>query len=154
MKKELEKIFPQTVQSDRGKEFYGAVKSFCEQEKIEMTIRSQPYHPQSQGKVERSHRTFRRKLSYDLVTQKKNRVNWVKNLQIYAKCLNNEKREVLGWGSAFEVYSGRKSNELLKCGFPVSKQKEPKYQLVLKPSEKLIADKVQQVKTTGKVAKN
>ena len=63
VKKELEKIFdqhgiPQTIQSDRGKEFYGAVKSFCEREKIEMT-RSRPYHPQSQGKVERSHRTFR-----------------------------------------------------------------------------------------------
>ena len=93
MKKELEIIFdqhgiPQTIQSDRGKEFYGAVKSFCEQENIEMT-RNRPYHPQSQGKVEQSHRTFRRKVSYDLVTQKKNGVNWVKNLQKYAECLNN-----------------------------------------------------------------
>ena len=35
---ELEKIFdqhgiPQTIQSDRGKEFCGTVKSFCEREK-------------------------------------------------------------------------------------------------------------------------
>ena len=42
----------------------------------------------------------------------------------------------------------------MKCGFPVSKQNEPKYQPVLKPSEKLIADKVQKVKTTRKVVKN
>ena len=63
--------------------------------------RSRPYRPQSQSKVERSHKTFRRKLSYDFVTQKKNGVNLVKNLQKYAKCLNNEKREALGWRSAF-----------------------------------------------------
>ena len=42
----------------------------------------------------------------------------------------------------------------MKCGFPVSKQNEPKYQPVLKPSQKLIADKVQKVKTTRKVVKN
>ena len=52
VKKELEKIFdqhsiPQTIQSDRGKGFYGAVKSFCKREKIEMT-RSRPIpNPQS-----------------------------------------------------------------------------------------------------------
>ena len=28
------------------------------------------------------------------------------------KCLNQEKREELGWQSAFEIYFGRKSNEL------------------------------------------
>ena len=27
------------------------------------------------------------------------------------KCLNQEKREELGWQSAFEIYFGRKSNE-------------------------------------------
>ena len=88
------------------------------------------------------------------MTQKKNGVNWVKNLEKYAKCLNNEKREALGWRSAFEVYFGRKPNKLLKCSFPVSKQNEPKYQPVLKPSEKLIVDKVHKVKTTRKVVKN
>ena len=29
------------------------------------------------------------------MAQKKNGVNWVKDLQKYAKCLNNEKREAL-----------------------------------------------------------
>ena len=29
------------------------------------------------------------------------------------KCLNNEIKEELGWKSHFEIYYGRKSNELL-----------------------------------------
>ena len=32
------------------------------------------------------------------------------------KCLNSEKREELGWRSPFEVYYGRKSNELIQDG--------------------------------------
>ena len=31
-------------------------------------IKARPYHPQSQGKVERSHRRLRKKIMYDLVT--------------------------------------------------------------------------------------
>ena len=64
---------------DRGKEFYGAVKTFCERKKIKMT-KSRAYHPQSQGKVERSHRTLRKKINYDLVKHCRKGVNWVKNL--------------------------------------------------------------------------
>ena len=51
-------------------------------------------------------------------------INWVKNLLQYSKCLNNDKREELGWRSAFEVYYGRKSNELVKCRVPVKREKE------------------------------
>ena len=57
---------PENLQTDRGKEFYGAMKTFCERKKIKMT-KSRAYHPQSQGKVERSHRTLRKKINYDLV---------------------------------------------------------------------------------------
>ena len=48
----------------------------------------------------------------------------VKNLPNYMKCLNNKKCAELGWQSPFEVYFGRKSNELVRCsllenrGFP------------------------------------
>lgn len=38
---------------------------------------------------------------------------------MYAKCLNNDNREKLCWRSAFEVYYGRKSNELVKFGVPL-----------------------------------
>ena len=59
---------PNILQSDRGKEFKGAVKRFCEQLNIKK-ICSRAYHPQSQGKSERSHGTWKAKLRYDLLTQ-------------------------------------------------------------------------------------
>lgn len=120
IKHELKKIYdlngiPEILQSDNGKEFKGSVKSYCTKNKIRM-VQSRPYNPKAQGKVERSHRALRKKMMYDLMTQKKSGVNWVKNLPQYMKALNNDKREELGWRSPFEVYFGRKSNEMLKCG--------------------------------------
>ena len=38
--------------------------------------KSRPYHPQLQGKVERSHRPLRKQITYDLLTQKQAGVNW------------------------------------------------------------------------------
>ena len=32
------------------------------------------------------------------------------------KCLNHDKREELSWKSAFEIYYGRKANELINEG--------------------------------------
>ena len=138
VKVELEEIYdlhgtPDMLQSDQGKEFYGSVKHYCERKKIKV-IKTRPYHPQSQGKVERSHRSPRQKIAFDLITHEHVGVNWVKNLLKYAKCLKNEKREELGWWSAFEVYYGRKCNELVKCGIPRGKQGDPEVQPVLPPS--------------------
>ena len=50
----------------------------------------------------------------------------MKNLSEYVKYLNNDKRQKLGWRSAFEVDYGRKSNELVKCGIPVNRENESK----------------------------
>lgn len=72
-----------------------------------------PYHSQPQGTLERSHSSLGKKITYDLRTQKQVRVLWSKNLQNYAKCLNNEKVDELGWKPAFQVYFRRKSNKLL-----------------------------------------
>ena len=51
---ELKKIYdlhgtPENLQCDRGKEFYWAVKTFCNRKKIKLT-KSRAYHAQSQGK--------------------------------------------------------------------------------------------------------
>ena len=120
VKKELQRIYsvhgkPERLQSDNGREFKKEVKSYCVKNKIKM-IKCRPYHPQSQGKVERSHRVLRRKIYYDLMKQKKTGVNWVKCLPDYMKCLNHDKREELSWKSAFEIYYGRKANELINEG--------------------------------------
>ena len=103
------------LQSNNGGEFKRQVKDYCKSRKIKM-IYCRPYNPNAQGKVERSHRSLRQKIYHDLIQQKKTGVNWVKSLPDYMKYLNNEKKEELGWKSPFEIYYGRKSNELLNDG--------------------------------------
>ena len=155
---ELKKIYdvhgtPENLLSDRGKRFYGAVNIFCERKKIKMT-KSRAYHLQSQGKVERSHRTLRKKINYDLVKQGRKGVNWVKNLLEYPKCLNNDKCEELGWKSDFEVYYRRESNELVKCGLPVNRGKEFNVQKLMQLSENLIYERQKRVYEEREKAKN
>ena len=110
------------IQHDQGPEFEGAVKKLCKKLRIKV-IKGRPYHPQSQGKVERAHCSFRKKLMYDLLTMKNGGVNWVKSLPEYAKTLNEEPREELSWKSAFEVYYGRKFNHADRLSeFPVAQE--------------------------------
>ena len=111
---------PGILQSDNGKQFKGNVKRFCQKKKIKM-IQSRPYNTRAQGKVQRSHRVLKKKVALDMLTQKRTGINWVKNLPIYMKCVNNEKREALGQESSFEIYLDRKSNELVKCSVPEHK---------------------------------
>lgn len=60
---------PDRLQSDRGTEFEGRVRALCEKLNFKIKrIRSRPYHPQSQGKVERSHGRVREKIMFDLVS--------------------------------------------------------------------------------------
>lgn len=126
IKNKLKQIYsvhglPNRLQSDNGAEFKKNVQKFCKRSKIKM-IRCRPYHPQAQGKVERSHRVLRKKIYYDMMKKRKHGVNWVKELPEYANCLNNEKREELGWKSPFEIYYGRKSNELINAGINLDGQ--------------------------------
>ena len=73
-------------------------------------ITSRPYHPHSQGKLERSDREFRTKLHYEMVHLKLKGVNWVEDIPNYMRVLNELAREDLGWCSPFEIYYGRISN--------------------------------------------
>lgn len=100
--------------SFKGSEVEGKVKPLCKALKIKL-INSRPYHPQSQGKVERSHRQLRKKIMYALVTLGKKRVNWAANLDDCNRILNNECKEELGWKTPFEIYYGRKSNLFVKA---------------------------------------
>ena len=94
---------------------------------------SRPYNPRAQGKVECSHRALRKKVAFGMLTQKRTGINWVKKLPNYMKFVNNEKREALGWQSPFEIYFGRKSNELAKCGVPERKG-SPEIGIASKPT--------------------
>ena len=107
--------FPKNLQSDNGGEFKKHVREFCTTNKVKM-VRCRHYHPQTQGKVEGSHRVLRQKIHYDMARKRRHGIKWAKQLPSYARCLNNEKREELGWKSPFEIYFGRKSNELVNAG--------------------------------------
>lgn len=69
--KQLNKIYrehgpPKVLQHDKGTEFKGAVKILMRSLQVKI-IESSAYHPQSQGKVGRTHRWLRTKIMYDLV---------------------------------------------------------------------------------------
>ena len=79
--------------------------------------------------------------------------NSVKNLLEYSKCLNNDKRKELSWRSVFEVYYGRKPNELVKCGVSVHREKEFNLQKVIQPLENLTYERQKLVNKERKKAK-
>jgi transposase InsO family protein len=100
---------PRVIQCDQGTEFKGAIKKMCKRFETKI-ICSRPYHPQSQGKVERSHMTLRSKIEYDLAKMCEKGVNWASGLPIYQRILNEDPKEVLAYHTPFEVYYGRKCN--------------------------------------------
>ena len=100
---------PRVIQHDRGRKFRGAVEKLMKKLRVQV-ITSSPYHPQSQGKVERCHRTIRRKIQYDLVQKGNEGVNWAEQIPSYCGILNNDVKEELGYRSPFDVYYGRHNN--------------------------------------------
>ena len=56
---------PEILQSDQGPEFKGVVKTVCETLNVRI-IKSSACSPQTQGKDERSHRTWKEKIKFDL----------------------------------------------------------------------------------------
>ena len=95
---------------DRGGKFRNKLQTICDKLYVKV-IRSSAYHPHSQGKVERSHRTFRDKVRYDVLRKGQ---NWVESLHEYENILNNDAKRELGGKSPFEVYYHRKSNDVLR----------------------------------------
>ena len=105
----MENGSPLVLQSDQGSEFKGAVKILCHKMHVKM-VNSRPYHPQSQGKVERSHRALRSKMENDLLKMGKKGLNWAKALPEYQRILNEDPKEVLKYKYPFEVYFVRKTS--------------------------------------------
>ena len=112
---------PRVIQHDQGLEFDGAVSRLCDKLNIKV-IKGRPCHPQSQGKVERPHRSFKKKLTYDFLAMKKSGVNWVTALSNYAEALNQDPKEELAWKSPFDIYFGRKPNLVAPTGNPCTKE--------------------------------
>ena len=100
---------PEIIQCDKGGEFKKPLKLLCDSMNINL-IYSRPRRPQSQGKVERYHRTLRSKMEYDLQKIGQDGVNWAKQLPLYQRILNNDPKEVMAYKTPFEIYFARKCN--------------------------------------------
>ena len=100
---------PEIIQCDQGGEFKKALKLLCDSINKKL-IYSRPRRPQSQGKVERYHRTLRSKKEYDLQKIGQDGVNWAKQLPLYQRILNNDPKEVMAYKTPFEIYFARKCN--------------------------------------------
>ena len=59
---------PNIIQCDQGGEFKGILKKAIQNLGVKV-INSRARHPQSQGKCERSHGTWKMKLQYDLLNE-------------------------------------------------------------------------------------
>jgi transposase InsO family protein len=57
---------PKIIQCDNGREFHGTVTQLAEVLSCQI-INSRPYYPQSQGKIESSHKSWKSKIKYDLL---------------------------------------------------------------------------------------
>ena len=109
---ELKKLYsiigyPHLLQTDRGGEFFGSLKRFCEQRQVTL-IHSGAYHPQSQGKIERSHATWKSKLRYDIADGD---LNWVRNLDSYQELYNSGLQTAIGM-TPYECFVGSKPNRV------------------------------------------
>ena len=125
---------PEILQSDQGTKFKGVVKTLCETLNVRI-IKSSAYSPQTQGKDERSHRTWKEKIKYDVINSD-GELNWVENLPIYQQLYNESPYSSLGMQSPFEVYYGRQPNRVrnkLSLGerkaFEVFEEDETEFQL-------------------------
>ena len=90
-------------------QFKGVVKTICESLNVSI-IKSAAYSPQTQGKNERSHRTWKEKLRFDIVNT--DELNWLEYLPKYQKLYNESPQSSLRFLKPFEVYFGRHPNRL------------------------------------------
>lgn len=114
---------PEILQSDQGTEFKGVVKVICEALNVRI-INSAAYSPQTQGKDERSHRTWKEKIKFDIVNCEHD-LNWVEYLPEYQKLYNESPHSSLGYLTPFEVYFGRPCNRLKNKLFLGGKKRLP-----------------------------
>ena len=76
---------PKIVQSDGGTEFKGELKTYLERIGIEIR-KGRPYYPQSQGKIERSHGTWKDKIKHDLLVNGREFHSLVKKDTLIISC--------------------------------------------------------------------
>ena len=108
--------YPRVVQHDCGSEFRKSFQKWLKN-KFVIVITSRPYHPQSQGKVERMNQILKRQLAFDLIKHNREGVNWVRHLPSYRNEINDRPKECLKWQTPFHVDFGRRRNSNARPNF-------------------------------------
>jgi hypothetical protein len=103
---------PLIFQTDQGSEFKQEVE-LLHSKLGARVIHGRPRHPQTQGKSERSHGTWKAKVKLDMMNAEKEgkQYSWVDTLPAYERVYNESVHSSLG-KSPFEVFFGRKPNRL------------------------------------------
>ena len=94
---------PRILQTDNGKEFNNGHLSAVMEELKTRKINGRPYHPQSQGRVERLNQTLGNFLKRDLQNDK----NWLDRLPFFYFSYNNRVHGSLRGRTPFELYMKR-----------------------------------------------
>ncbi|XP_077867785.1 SCAN domain-containing protein 3-like [Saccoglossus kowalevskii] len=102
---------PRILQCDQGNEFKGDLPILCSSFNIRM-IRSRSRHPQSQGKVERSHRTIKSRLRFDEFSKlsETKGIEWVDSVPACEQLYNNTYHQAIKM-SPFEAFFARQNNK-------------------------------------------
>jgi len=103
---------PLILQSDQGTEFKGVVKKVCEALNVRI-IKSSAYSPQTQGKDERSHRTWKEKLKFDVIN---GHLNWVDSFPVYQQLYNESPHRSLGMATPLRyILAGSQTGYQTNC---------------------------------------
>ena len=104
---------PKEVQSDRGSNFMGELFKQTFHKLGVKHITSSAYHPQSQGCLERFHKTLKSTLTKFCLENNK---DWDEGIQVALYAIRCASQESLGY-SPFELMFGRKARENLRVLF-------------------------------------
>jgi hypothetical protein len=114
-------IIPEILQSDNGSEFLGKcidlIKKYYPNIHI---VKGRPRHPQSQGKIERSHATFKNALQKWM--KKTNNNNWLIGCDIVNNELNQVAQYNRGGFSPYNLYYGKNGTQKSIINFGVLHQ--------------------------------
>ena len=110
--------FPRRLMSDQGREFCNNIlKEMCYYLNIKK-VRMTPYHPQSNGTVERVHQTLRRMIGK---LNNKHRKNWPDHLSSITHAYNSTRSQITGYSPYF-LMMGRRPRLPVDLLFPTSQQ--------------------------------
>ena len=108
--------FPRRLMSDQGREFCNDIlKEMCYYLNIKK-IRTTPYHPQSNGAVERVHQVLRRMIGK---LDNKRRKKWPDHLGTITHAYNSTRSQVTGYSPYF-LMMGRRPRLPVDLLFPTS----------------------------------